>query len=133
MGEVHVKARLTNAMDEALFRRGTLTADRVRSCEVDAFVDTGASRTVLPAEVVERLGLAIRGQFAVGYADGRQEAVGMTEPLVVEIDGHDTFDEALVLGDQVLIGQTVLQKLNLLVDCDGRRLIPNPRRPASRV
>lgn len=133
MGEVHVKARLTNAIDEALFRRGTLTADRVRSCEVDAFVDTGASRTVLPAEIAERLGLAIRGQLAVGYADGRQEAVGTTEPLVVEIDGHDTFDEALVLGDQVLIGQTVLEKLNLLVDCEGRRLIPNPRRPASRV
>jgi clan AA aspartic protease len=133
MGEVHIKARLTNAVDEALVRRGALMADRVRSCEVDAFVDTGASRTVLPAEVVERLGLAIRDQLMVGYADGRQEAVGVTEPLVVEIDGRDTVDEALVLGDQVLIGQTVLEKLNLLVDCDGRRLIPNPRRPASRV
>ena len=133
MGEVHVKARLTNAFDEALFRRGALTADRVRSCEVDAFVDTGASHTVLPAEVAERLGLAIRGQIAVGYADGRQEEVGMTEPLTVEIDGHNTVDDALVLGDQVSIGQTVLEKLNLLVDCDGRRLIPNPRRPVSRV
>ncbi|HMH51307.1 MAG TPA: retroviral-like aspartic protease family protein [Candidatus Acidoferrum sp.] len=133
MGEVHVKARLTNAIDEALVRRGTLTPDRVRSCEVDAFVDTGASRTVLPAEVVERLGLAIRGQVAVGYADGHEEAVGMTEPLVVEIDGQDTADEALVRGDQVLIGQTVLEKLNLLVDSAGRRLIPNPRRPANRV
>ncbi len=133
MGEVHIRARLTNAFDEALFRRGALTADRVRSCEVDAFVDTGASRTVLPAEVAERLGLAIRDQLVVGYADGHREAVGMTEPLLIEIDGHDTVDEALVLGDQVLIGQTVLEKLNLLVDCDGRRLVPNPRRPASRV
>ena len=133
MGEVHIRARLTNAFDEALVRRGALTADRVRSCEVDAFVDTGASHTVLPVEVAERLGLAIRGQIAVGYADGRQEEVGMTEPLTVEIDGHNTVDDALVLGDQVSIGQTVLEKLNLLVDCDGRRLIPNPRRPVSRV
>ena len=133
MGEVHVKARLTNAVDAVLARRGTLASERIRSCEVNAFVDTGTTRTVLPAEVAERLGLAIRGQVAVGYADGREEAVGMTEPLVVEIDGQDTFDEALVLGDQVLIGQTVLEKLNLFVDCEGRRLIPNPRRPASRV
>ena len=51
-------------------------------------------------------------------------AVGVTEPMAVEIDGHDTLDEALGLG---------LEKLNLLVDCDARRLIPNPRRPASRV
>jgi hypothetical protein len=59
--------------------------------------------------------------------------VSVTEPLIVEIDGHDTLDEAPVLRDQVLIGQTVLEKLDLLVDCDGRRLIQNPRRPASRV
>ena len=133
MGEVHVRVRLINAVDEALVRRGALAADRVRSCEVDAFVDTGASRTVLPAEIVERLGLMIRGQLSVGYANGRQEPVGMTEPLTVEIDGRATVDEALVLGDEVLIGQTVLEKLNLLVDCEGRRLIPNPRRRVSRV
>ena len=133
MDEVHVRVRLINAFDQALVRRGALAADRVRSCEVDAFVDTGSSRTVLPAEVVERLGLAILGQLSVGYADGREEAVGMTEALTVEIDGRATVDEALVLGDEILIGQTVLEKLNLLVDCEGRRLIPNPRRPVSRV
>jgi hypothetical protein len=49
MGEVHIKAQLTNAIDEALFRRGALTADRVRSCEFDAFVDTGASRRRSPS------------------------------------------------------------------------------------
>ena len=133
MGEVHVRVRLINAVDEALVRRGALAADRVRSCEVDAFVDTGSSRTVLPADVVERLGLAIRGQLAVDYADGREEPVGMTEALTVEIDGRATIEEALVLGDEVLIGQTVLEKLNLLVDCDSQRLIPNPRRRVSRV
>ena len=133
MGEVHVRVRLTNAVDEALVRRGALAPDRVRSHEADALVDTGASRTVLPSDIAERLGLAIRTRVPVGYADGRQESVGVTEPLAIEIDGHDTLDEALVLGDQVLIGQTVLEKLNLLVDCDARRLIPNPRRPASRV
>ena len=133
MGEVHVRVRLINAVDQGLVRRGALAADRVRSCEVDAFVDTGSSRTVLPAEVVERLGLAIRGQLSVGYADGREEPVGITEALTIEIDGRETVDEALVLGDEVLIGQTVLEKLNLLVDCEGQRLIPNPRRRVSRV
>ena len=133
MGEVRVKARLTNAVDEALVRRGTLAADRVRSYEADAVVDTGATRTVLPPEIAERLGLAIRGRRVVTYADGHQETLSVTEPLVVEIAGDDTLDEALVLGSQVLIGQTVLEKLNLLVDCEGGRLIPNPRRPASRV
>lgn len=133
MGEVRVKARLTNAFDESLFRRGMLTSDQVRSYEADALVDTGAVRTVLPSSIAERLGLAVRGRRVARYADGRSEAVNVTEPLVVEIEGHDTLDEALVLGDEVLIGQTVLEKLDLLVDCDGRRLVPNPRQPATRV
>ena len=63
------------------------------------------------------------------YADGRTEAVSVTEPLVVEIDGRNTLEEALILGDEVLIGQTVLEKLDLFVDSRGRRLVPNPAHP----
>jgi clan AA aspartic protease len=129
VGEVRVKARLTNAVDEALARRGMLEPGRVRSCEADALVDTGAVRTVVPREVAARLGLGIRGQRVVEYADGRTEAVGATEPLVIELEGRDTLEEALVLGTEVLIGQTVLEKLDLLVDCAGRRLVPNPAHP----
>jgi hypothetical protein len=55
--------------------------------------------------------------------------VGVTEALVVELQGRDTLEEALVLGDEVLIGQTVLEKLDLFVDCQGRRLVPNPSHP----
>jgi hypothetical protein len=38
-------------------------------------------------------------------------------------------EEALVLGDEVLIGQTVLEKLDLLVDCAKQKLVPNPAHP----
>jgi hypothetical protein len=43
--------------------------------------------------------------------------------------GRDTAEEAFVLGDTVLIGQTVLEKLDLLVDCLRQRVIPNPAHP----
>src|SRR5206468_12031410 len=69
------------------------------------------------------------GQRVAEYADGRTEAVSVTEPLVVEIDGRDTLEEALVLGDEVLIGQTVLEKLDLFMDSRRRRLVPNPAHP----
>src|SRR5688500_17057582 len=59
LGEVRVKVKLTNAVDEALVRRGLLTADKIRSYEADAVVDTGAVRSVLPIHVVQLLGLAI--------------------------------------------------------------------------
>jgi len=83
----------------------------------------------LPLQIASRLGLGVRGERMAEYADGRQEAVSVTEPLVVELEGRDTLEEALVLGDEVLIGQTVLEKLDLFVDCQRRRLVPNPAHP----
>jgi clan AA aspartic protease len=129
MGEVRVKAKLTNAVDEGLVRRGMLEPAQVRTCETEALVDTGAVRTVLPARVAARLGLGVRGQQVAEYADGRKEVVSVTEPLVVQLEGRDTLEDALVLGDDVLIGQTVLEKLDLFVDCRARRLVPNPAHP----
>ena len=129
VGEIRVKVRLTNAVDEELMLDGQLAPDRVRFYEADALVDTGAVRTVIPLEVRQRLGTRVRGQRIAEYADGRQEAVDITGPLIVDIFGRDTMEEAMVLGDEVLIGQTVLEKLDLWADCAGRRLIPNPAHP----
>ena len=129
MGEVRTKALLVNAVDEALARRGQLEPTQVRSYEADAMVDTGAVRCVLPAHVVQKLGVAIRGQRVAEYADGRKETVGVTEAVIFDIYGRDTMEEALVLGDEVLIGQTVLEKLDLQVDCAGQKLVPNPAHP----
>ena len=129
MGAVRVKAKLTNAVDEDLVQRGILKPEQVRTYEADALVDTGAVRMVLPPHIVARLGLGTRGQRMAEYADGRREAVNVTGSLVVELEGRDTLEEALVLGDEVLIGQTVLEKLDLFVDCQRRRLVPNPAHP----
>jgi clan AA aspartic protease len=129
MGEIRVKVRLANSLDEMLARRGQIRSDEIRKTEVDALVDTGGVRTVVPPQVVENLGLQIRGERVPEYADGRKEAVGITEPITVEVMRRDTLEEAMVLGDEVLIGQTVLEKLDLLADCANRRLIPNPAHP----
>ena len=129
MGEVKVQVKLINGVDEALSRLHQLAPERVRSGEVNAMVDTGAVRTIVPRHIVQLLGLPLRGQRLAEYADGRKESVAVTGPLIVEIMGRDTVEEALVLGDEVLIGQTVLEKLDLLVDCLNQRLVPNPDHP----
>ncbi len=46
-----------------------------------------------------------------------------------DILGRDTLEESLVPGDEVLIGQTILEKLDLRADCSNRRLVPNPAHP----
>ena len=129
MGEVRVRALLVNAIDEDQARRGEIPADQVRRYEADALADTGAVRSVLPQQVVQQLGLAIRGRRVAEYADGRKESVDVTGPVIFDINGRDTLEEALVLGDEVLIGQTVLEKLDLLVDCTNQQVIPNPAHP----
>jgi clan AA aspartic protease len=106
-----------------------LKPEEVRTYIADALVDTGAVRSVLPPYVVEQLGLALRGRRVAEYADGRKEAVGVTEPLIIEIKGRDTLEEAFVLGDEVIIGLTLLEKLDLFVDCVNQQLIPNPAHP----
>jgi clan AA aspartic protease len=126
MGEVRVRIRLANAADDP--GHGPRHA-KARSCLVDALVDTGAVRTVLPAQVAKVLGLRILGRAVAEYADGRRDAVDLMGPLLVEIDQRVTVEDALVLGDEVLIGQTVLEKLDLHVDCANQRLIPNPAHP----
>ena len=129
MGEVRAKLKLTNSIDEALARRGKLAADQVRTYQADALVDTGAVRTVLPADIVNLLGLAICGQRTSEYADGRCETVGVTEPVLVDWQGRDTVEDAIVAGGDVIVGMTVLGKLDLFVDAARGQLIPNPKHP----
>jgi clan AA aspartic protease len=129
MGEVKVRIKLTNNFDELLVRKKKLARSKVRSIEIDGVVDTGAVSLSLPSFVVERLGLTRMGKHVAQYADGRLEEVDVTEAVLIEIMGRTTSEEAMILGDEILIGQTVLEKTDLLVDCTRQRLIPNPAHP----
>lgn len=129
MGEVRTGVTLTNAADQELARRGKLPHDQVHVYKGDALVDTGAVRSVIPAHIVKQLDLGIRGDKVVELADGRKETVGVTGAVEIDIDGRNTIEDALVLGDEVIIGQTVLEVLDLFFDCANRRLVPNPAHP----
>ncbi len=133
MGEVRATARLTNAIDAGLVRRHLLRPEEVRSVQVDGLVDTGAVALVIPSLVAERLGLGRPFKQVAEYADGRRDEVDVTEPILVELLGRQVSSPALVLGDEVIIGQTVLEWMDLHVDCQGRRLLPNPAHPDQSV
>jgi clan AA aspartic protease len=129
MGEVRATVRLTNAADLVLVRRNLMRVEDVRSLEADALIDTGAVSLVIPPALVERLGLGRAFKQVAQYADGRLEEVDVTDAVRVELMWRQTDENALVLGDEVIVGQTVLEKLDLLVDCGRRRLLPNPAHP----
>jgi clan AA aspartic protease len=129
MGEVRVDISLTNAIDDALVRRGQMSAEQVHTEQVNALVDTGAVNCILPPFVADKLGLARPFHQVAEYADGRREEIDVTEPVLIEILGRKVYEECLVLGDEVLIGQTALEKTDLHVDCRQGRLLPNPTHP----
>ena len=129
MGEVRVKVRLTNAADESNVRSGLIKPDQVRSVEIEALVDTGAVRCVIPASIKEQLGLRTTSRRRAQCADGRSEEVDVTEAVRIDLENRPTYEDCLVLGDQVLIGQTALESTDLFVDCVGGRLVPNPAHP----
>ena len=129
MGEVRVKIKIINAIDEGLYRRGKISKEEISIYETDALVDTGGVPSVLPIDIVQTLGLQIIRQERATYANNSSENVDVTEPVTFEILGRRVTEEALVLGDEVLIGQIALERTDLLVDCPNRQFIRNPAHP----
>ena len=125
------KLKLTNDADLMNARAGQLPQERVRSVEIEALVDTGATTLVLPQDVVTRLGLAVRGTRRVRYADGHVAEVPWVGGLLIEILGRETTCDALVepAGTTPLIGQIPLEGLDLLVDPKSREVKVNPASP----
>ena len=124
MGEVRIKVKLSNVADQAAVAAGQLSPDQVRNVEADAMVDTGAVRSCIPAPLLERLGIKPYDRVTVELADGRKNEVGIADGVRFEIMHRRSSDDALILGDEVLIGQTLLEKMDLLVDCTRQRLVP---------
>jgi clan AA aspartic protease len=131
MGEVMETVRLTNDHDFALAEAGSLDPSKVRSITTEALVDTGATMLILPADVVERLGLSVRGHRKVRYADDRIETVPWVGPVKMEIRGREALGSALVIpaGSTPLIGQIPLEEMDFVVDPKSRELRPNPASP----
>ena len=129
MGEVRVKVRLTNYVEERLAERGLLNGGKVHTCEVDALVDTGSARAILPRKVVEALHLEFNGEAVATCADCRTSVVPLAEIVRFDVLDRSTVQEVLVFGDEVILGQVVLETMDLRVDCRNQQVIPNPAHP----
>ncbi len=131
MGEIVVEVRLENAIERALQRRGALPESQVRQLTVQAVVDTGAVMLMLPQDVVHKLGLTEQRTVLVRYADERTEERPIAEIVTLTI-GDRTMTTECIVGpplSESLIGQIVLERLDLLVDCQNRQLTPRPESP----
>ena len=133
MGEVKVTVRLSNAMDLGMLRRHLIQPAEVRSVTTEAVVDTCAMRSCMPVDMMQKLGLHVVRRIHAQMANGLTARVEMTEGVDMEILDRLVTEAFLVLGSEVLIGQTALEATDLLVDCNRQKVIPNPDHPNSAV
>ncbi len=111
--------------------RFTCLFDQIKSIEIEAVIDTGATMVVLPQDIVEKLGLKKVRETKVRYANNTTELKTIYGVVTIEIKGRTgNFDVlAEAEGSQPLIGQVVLEILDLVVDPRTRTLAPNPLSP----
>lgn len=123
--------KLVNFGDERLARDGLMDSAQVRTLELEALVDTGAVDLVLPADLVERLGLPELGERRLRLADGSTRAVKKVGGILLEILGRRMTSDAYVMpvGSKALIGQIQLENLDLVVDARSREVRVNPESP----
>jgi clan AA aspartic protease len=131
MGLVMIVIKVSNNTDIDISQRGLIPAESVRSAEIEAMVDTGATMLALPEDAVRRLGVPERGRQRVRFADGRTAELPRATGIRLEILGRDMTCDALVLpaGSRALLGVIPLEGLDLMVDPKTQTLRPNPESP----
>ena len=131
MGEIVASMELENTVDRDNASDGLRDESTVRRATVDGVVDTGAVMLVLPEDVVDSLGLKTRREVVVTYANDYRENRPVAGPVTVQI-GNRFMNADCVVGppaSEPLIGQIVLEALDLVADCGNRTLGPRPESP----
>ena len=131
MGEIIVNIELENVEDRGLARSGHLPEADIRRATIPAVADTGAIMLALPEDVVSRLGLERVDSIAATYADGRRDELPVAGTLIVRIGDRSMRADCIVLpqGVDALVGQLVMERLDLVADCVARTLHPRPESP----
>lgn len=112
MGMFDVKVKLTNLSDAA------------RTHEVSLLVDTGATLSWIPREILEKLGALPLSRLPFSLADGRTLERDTTAVLLT-IDGRKgavpvAFGEP---GEEAVLGATALETLGLMADPVGKKFV----------
>ncbi len=131
MGEIVVEIELENREDRYDARRGRIDEQSVRRETIRAVADTGAVMLALPADLVERLGVPVVDTISTTYADGRQGQLPVTDTLTIRIGNRRMGTECIVVpeGAEALVGQLVMERLDLIADCTNQTLSPRPESP----
>ena len=126
MGKIVVRIRLTNRNDEVLNLAKARKAEP-RHAEVEALVDTGATRLYLQTGVIKTLGLQRLGTVKSQTANG-ECLRGKYGTVHLELMGRGENFDLVEVPDSVsnLLGQVPLEMLDFVINPKTQELTPNP-------
>jgi len=103
-----------------------------KSIRIKMLVDTGATFISITEQQAVQLGFDLDEceRINVTTADGKSHAVPKVLPIQVRFSDNRSYaTEALVLGNQALLGVIALEAMDIQVDPKGQKLVPNPAHP----
>lgn len=118
MGLTYAKLRLTNLFNH-------------QQVQINALVDTGATFMCVTEEIAMQLGFDINevSQQTVTLADGHQRKVPKIAPIEIVFENRSYVTEAVVLGNEPMMGVIPMEAMDLMVDQRNQTLIVNPQHP----
>jgi clan AA aspartic protease len=123
-GSKHLKSEVTEmATFRVTIEIGPM--DQSRFEQIEALVDTGATYTVVPRDVLERLGITPQFRRRFRLADGRVVELNMAV-VAIRLEGQ-TLPTICVFGEEgmdALLGAVTLEEFGLGVDPVNQRLVP---------
>ncbi len=127
MGRTYQIATIENFNDMAKVVEGTLTPDKVRSLEVDFFVDTGAAMLCLPQKNITQLGLLKMRSTRTRTANGVIDA-DVYSPVRIKVLDREATMEVMATSDETppLLGYLPLEMLVLVVSPTEQKLVGDP-------
>lgn len=127
MGKVTVQIVIQNWDDLAHLATGNRNRP-ARSAEVEALVDTGAVKLYLQSSVIARLGLRPISEVKSRTMSDQTVTRRVFSPVDLQIQDRSGRFDVIEIPDSLpnLVGQIPLEDLDLVVDWQGRKLIPNP-------
>ena len=131
MGEIRATVHLENKEDRTLYKKGIIKKEEVRQMELDALVDTGAVMILLPQDIVEKLGLEIFDKTVVTLANEEKIELDLAGDFVLTVCGRTMVSDCLVGPPlcEPLIGQLVLERLDLVLNPLKKTITPHPESP----
>jgi len=93
--------------------------------DIELIVDIGATYTVLPSKILEKLGISVLRTVRLKLADNRVIERPLGE-IGIEIEGYRASATPVVFGEEnvYLLGAVTMEQLGLAPDTIERRLKP---------